>query len=57
MNWQNPDVQRSLHGILTVEPKDIQKQVAENNVVVLDFASETYAQIYGTKRKRKLLSD
>ena len=50
LNWKHPDVQRSLQGVLTVDPKDIQKHVGENNVSVLEFASETYARIYGAKR-------
>lgn len=49
LNWENPDVQRSLQGVLNVEPKDIQAHVAKNNVAVLDFASETYARIYGAE--------
>lgn len=49
LNWQNPEVRRSLDGILTVEPKDIQKHVSENNVAVLNFAQETYARLYGKR--------
>lgn len=51
LNFENSDVQRSLRNILAIEPKEVQKQVGENNVAVLEFAMDTYARIYGAKRK------
>ena len=52
LNWENPEVQRSLQNVLTVDEKDLRKHVAENNVIVLDFARETHARIYGVARLR-----
>lgn len=50
-NWEHPEVQRSLTSVLTVEPEDIRKHINENNMTVLNFARETYARIYGSKRR------
>lgn len=52
LNWEHPEVQRSLQNVLTVEEKDLRKHVAENNVIVLEFARETHARIYGVTRSR-----
>lgn len=47
LNWNHPEVRRSLQGILTVQPEDIRKHLSENNVAVLEFAQTTYTRIYG----------
>lgn len=51
MNWENPEIQRTLQKVLTVSDDDIQKHIAENNIAVLDYARQTYARIYGAARK------
>jgi hypothetical protein len=50
-NWDHPEVQHCLTSVLTVEPEDIRKRINENSAAVLNFARETYAGIYGTKRR------
>jgi hypothetical protein len=47
LNWEHPEVRRSLQGILTVEPGDVHKHLGENNVAVLEFAQAIYRRIYG----------
>jgi hypothetical protein len=47
LNWEHPEVQRSLQGILTVAPADVRKHLGDNNVAVLEFAQEIYRQMYG----------
>ena len=36
LNWENPEVKRTLLNVLTVAPKDIRKHIAENNLTVLN---------------------
>jgi hypothetical protein len=48
--WEHQDVLRNLKAIMTIDPDEIRKSVAENNVAVLEFTSETYKRIYGSSR-------
>ncbi len=45
-NWEHPDVLRNLKAVMAIDPDDIRKSVQENNIALLEFASETYKQIY-----------
>lgn len=47
LNWDNPEVERRLKNIMDIEPDDIRRHIQESNVAALEFASETYARIYG----------
>lgn len=49
LNWDHPEVQHSLQSVLTVQEDDLRKHLAENNVIVLDFAREAYARSYGVE--------
>jgi hypothetical protein len=46
LNWQNPDVVKTLNNVLTITPENLQHQLAKNNVVVLEFAQTTYRTLY-----------
>lgn len=46
-NWEHPEVRGLLTRVMAIEPDDIQKSIGENNAIVLSFARETYARIYG----------
>lgn len=46
-NWEHPEVQKSLNDVMAIEPDDIRKNLTDNNVVVLEFARDTYKRIYG----------
>jgi hypothetical protein len=46
-NWEHPEVLKRLKDVMAIEPNDIRKSLEENNVAVLEFASEAYKGIYG----------
>jgi len=46
-NWQHPRVLKHLQDVMAIDPDEINKSIQENNVALLEFASETYARIYG----------
>jgi hypothetical protein len=46
-NWEHPRVLKHLKDVMAIDPDEIRKSVQENNVALLEFASETYARIYG----------
>lgn len=46
-NWEHPEVLKHLKGVMAIDPNEIRKSVQENNVALLEFASETYKQTYG----------
>lgn len=45
-NWEHPDVLKSLENVMAINPVEIRESLQENNVAVLEFASETYRRIY-----------
>jgi len=45
--WENPRVLDHLKSIMAIEVEDIQQRLADSNVGILEFASETYKRIYG----------
>jgi hypothetical protein len=47
LNWEHPEVLEALKNVMAIDPDDIHKSLAEHNVVVLEFARETYKKIYG----------
>ena len=46
-NWEHPRVLKHLKDMMAIDPDEIHKSIQENNVALLEFASETYARIYG----------
>jgi len=46
-NWEHPEVLTLLKDMMAIDPDDIRKTLKENNVTMLEFARETYEQIYG----------
>jgi len=47
LNWENPEVLKSLKDIMDIDPDDIRNSIQESNVSLLEFASKAYKQIYG----------
>lgn len=46
-NWDNPEVLRLLKDVITIDSDEMSKSSEANNVVLLEFARETYQRIYG----------
>lgn len=46
-NWEHPEVLTHLKDIMAIDPDDIRSSIQENNVALLEFASQAYKQIYG----------
>jgi hypothetical protein len=46
-NWENPEVLRHLKDVMAIDPNEIRKSVQDNNVAVIEFASDAYKRIYG----------
>lgn len=47
LNWENPEVLKYLKNAMAIDPNEINKSVQDNNVAILEFASDTYKRIYG----------
>lgn len=46
-NWEHPDVLKHLNDVMAIDEDEIRNSIQENNVTLLEFASEAYKQIYG----------
>lgn len=46
-NWEHPEVRALLVKVMAIEPDDIRKNIAENDVAIIEFARDTYNRIYG----------
>jgi hypothetical protein len=46
-NWEHPKVLTNLETMIAMDPEDLSKGLGDNNVAVLEFASETYRRLYG----------
>lgn len=46
-NWEHLEVLKHLKDVMAIDPDEIRKSVQENNLALLEFASETYKRIYG----------
>lgn len=53
MNWDHPDVQKSIDSMLTVNPEDIKVQMAEQYNKYIKFVAENYRAIYAKFSSRK----
>lgn len=50
-NWENQEVLKLLKKMMAIDPDEIQKSIQENNALLIEFAQDTYKQIYGRKMK------
>ncbi|NOT89697.1 MAG: hypothetical protein HOP03_16180 [Lysobacter sp.] len=46
-NWENPEVMKSLKGVMAIDGNEVRSSVQENNVALLEFTRDTYERIYG----------
>jgi hypothetical protein len=46
-SWEHPEVLKSLKNVMAIDPSAIRESIQENNVVLIEFASDAYKQIYG----------
>ena len=46
-NWEHPEVLKRLKNMMAIEADEIRQSVQENNIALLEFASETYGRVYG----------
>lgn len=46
MNWDHPDVQKSIDNMLTVTPEDIEVHMAKQNKKYIKFVTENYRKIF-----------
>jgi len=46
-NWEHPEVLKRLKNMMAIEADEIRQSIQENNIALLEFASETYGWIYG----------
>jgi len=51
-NWEHPKVLKHLKDMMAIDPDEIRKSAQENNVALLEFASETYGRVYGGVNRR-----
>jgi hypothetical protein len=47
LNWDHPEVQKTLKNVIKDDAGDIRKQLAENNVAILHFSTGAYQSLYG----------
>jgi hypothetical protein len=52
LNWQHPDVLKTLNVIIAIDPDEIHKSVRENNVEVLEFTKYLNTTSLSTLKKR-----
>jgi hypothetical protein len=45
LNWKNPEVQRVLNKILSIDPEQIEKKLKEQNLEYILFAKQAYKNI------------
>jgi len=46
LNWENPEVQRTLSKVIQLDPKEIGRQLGEYNTTFLIFVKENYRRIF-----------
>ena len=46
-NWEHPRVLDTLKSVVRIDLNDIRENIKKNNVALIEFASNTYTQIYG----------
>lgn len=49
-NWEHPEAQRILMGVLATTTSDIRPKLNAGNVQILDFSRDTYSALYGKAR-------
>lgn len=46
-NWENPEVLRLLKSVMEIQPDDVRRTLSDNNVAIIQFATEAYKRLYG----------
>ena len=46
MNWDNPEVMKSIENMLTVDPDSVDQYIKESNLKFIGFVNENYTEIY-----------
>lgn len=46
LNWENPEVQKTLSQVIQLDPEEIRRQLGEHNTVFLIFVKENYRRIF-----------
>ncbi|MEH6808306.1 MAG: hypothetical protein V7651_05600 [Hyphomonas oceanitis] len=46
-NWDNPMVLKHLKDMMAIEADHIRESIKDNNILLIEFATKTYKQIYG----------
>ena len=46
LNWENPEVQKTLSKIIQLDPEEIKRELGEYNVTFLTFVKENYKNIF-----------
>ncbi|MBS0377139.1 MAG: hypothetical protein JSS29_01525 [Proteobacteria bacterium] len=47
VNWGNPEILTLLRDVVTIDAGEIRKSLQENNVALVEFATEAYRRMYG----------
>lgn len=47
LNWKNDDIRQHLKDMIHMDIEQMQKDIAAQNVQIIEFARETYRRIYG----------
>lgn len=46
MNWNNPELMKSIENMLTVDPNSVDQCIKESNLKFIEFVNENYTEIY-----------
>ena len=46
MNWDNPEVMKSIENMLTVDPDSVDQYITQSNLKFIGFVNENYTEIY-----------
>lgn len=46
LNWENPEVQKTLSKVIQLDPQEIRRQLEEHNTMFLIFVKENYRRIF-----------
>lgn len=46
LNWENPEVQKTLSKVIQLDPEEISRELKEYNVLFLTFVTENYSTIF-----------
>ena len=46
LNWENPEVQKTLSKVIQMDPEEVRRELEKYNVLFLSFITENYSKIY-----------